>query len=323
MEGKSGDVGLVQRFVTVAKSDPIGAGAFIIVFIGWAVYEPSSALSTIVGVSLMAATFHLYNTWTRKKASTTESSKTATSSKSSAAAAAGKHKNANRLKNIWDAGTSDGNNGSAKKTTHEEKPFGSKYYYAHNNPNATGGYKDGLRMEDFRMNGPRLLSKDGLPAAEDTPPSTTSDPEDAAPGNTTTAEPKTTTKRITAHDPTVQNITKYLWDDPGDWNGIATIRIDTLPEKNGQATINWTEVKVVNVKADLVGEGLLVKVETADRGKYQLKIAKLYGDAAEVKTVVKPKRLLVKIYKKKNAVLAKRVNTTSNLDAWPQPHRKI
>ena len=131
-----------------------------------------------------------------------------------------------------------------------------------------------------------------------------------------------------AHDPNVMSITKYQWDDPGDINGIATIRIDTLPEKNNgkTTTIDWKDVDVhtVKVKADLVGEGLLVKVDTADGGKYQLKISKLYGDAAEVKIMIKPERLMVStIYKKKKAVLAFRGGDASNLKAWPQPYRKV
>ena len=42
-----------------------------------------------------------------------------------------------------------------------KKPFGSSYYYAHNSTKNKGGYSDGLKMEDFTMNGPRLLSKGG------------------------------------------------------------------------------------------------------------------------------------------------------------------
>jgi hypothetical protein len=70
------------------------------------------------------------------------------------------------LKDIWEErrrnGTLSSNSG---KTNPGNKPFGSSYYYAHNNPNATGGYKDGLRMEDFTMNQPRLLSKGGVMAS--------------------------------------------------------------------------------------------------------------------------------------------------------------
>jgi len=49
-----------------------------------------------------------------------------------------------------------------KKKEFFDRPFGSSYYYAHNNLKATGGYKDGLRTEDYVMNQPRLLSKNGV-----------------------------------------------------------------------------------------------------------------------------------------------------------------
>jgi hypothetical protein len=53
---------------------------------------------------------------------------------------------------------------------------------------------------------------------------------------------------ITAHDPNVMLIPKYLWDDPWEMNGIVMIWIDTLPEKkNGKmTTIDWKDVNVEN-----------------------------------------------------------------------------
>jgi hypothetical protein len=283
----------------IIKSDPIPAGCVIVVLIGFLISEPAAALSTFTGVALLGLAFYFYNSRSSTKLKTDK--QTNETSRGGMAAT---------LKNVWEVGQSK-MGGDATKKSHDDKPFGSKYYYAHNNSGATGGYKDGLKMEDYRMNGPRLLSKGGQ-EVEDT--SATSE------GNIlpapTVAPPKT---RILAQDPSIKNITKYLWDDPGDYNGIATIRIDSLPSKNDKF-VDWKDVKVEDITADLPGEGLLVKIVT-DQGKFQLKINKLYGDAAAVKTVSKSKRLLVRIYKKKNAVLA--VMDTSNLDAWPQPHRKI
>ena len=94
--------------------------------------------------------------------------------------------------------------------------------------------------------------------------------------------------------------------------------------------MDWKDVEIKGVIATLPGEGLLAKI-TVEEGSssssssssccnYQLKINKLYGDAADVKVIIKPKRLLIKIYKKKHGFLSKRDN---NLAAWPQPHRKI
>lgn len=242
-------------------------------------------------------------------------------------------KNKNVIKDIWQAGKGSSNDGSQKKA-YNDKPFGSKYYYAHNNPNATGGYKDGLRMEDYRMNGPRLLSKGGKPATEngedsgDTEKVDTAKEPESADGeskisSTSTVKSNNNAKVGVAEPPLLQ-ISKYLWDDPGDWNGVATIRIDSLPQRNGTGggggLIPWKDANVESVEAKLAGEGLTVKV-VADKVNYQLKINKLYGDAAEVKTVTKPKRLLVKIHKKKTAVFS--ALKDKNMEAWPQPHRKV
>ncbi|KAL3945552.1 MAG: hypothetical protein SGBAC_000376 [Bacillariaceae sp.] len=224
-------------------------------------------------------------------------------------------KSTTKLKNVWDV--SKNSKTSHTKKHHEDVPFESKYYYAHNNPNATGGYKDGLKMEDYVMNGPRLLSKGGK---------TVESGSSLGEGNDDEAEPTEPTEPQVEVEPKatptvkqIRAISKYLWDDTGNSNGIATIRIDTLPDKHGKP-IDWKDATVTNITAKLAGEGMLLKVESAECD-YQLKIAKLYGDASEVKAVSKAKRLLVKITKKKIAVLAKRKE--SNMDAWPQPHRKM
>ena len=243
-----------------------------------------------------------------------------------------------RPKDIWKVGNNSQSNIKKSKAAYVEKPFGSKYYYAHNDSNTTGGYKDGLKMEDYRMNGPRLLSVNGLTvdnnSSNDTDQQVDDDDnknnkngggeEDAASTvkNNDTITTTTTTTRITAQDPDVKNVTKYLWDDPGNGKGIATIRIDVLPgDKFGQF-VDWKDVEIKDVTATLPGEGLLAKitVEGNISSSYQLKINKLYGDAADVKVIIKPNRLLIKIYKKKHGFLSKRDN---NLAEWPQPHRKI
>jgi hypothetical protein len=245
------------------------------------------------------------STTTRDKAPTSERSTTTTPY---------------RIKNIWEAGKSPGP--SKKGTDHTDKPFGSKYYYAHNNPNATGGYKDGLKMEDFRMNGPRLLSKNGQ-SAIDLMEDTLQDDDGLVEKEPISATSRT--QSFSAQDPNVRMITKYLWDDPGDTNGIATIRIDVLPGKTTGEYVDCKDVQIGNVEAKLAGEGLVVKVNSNQDGCesiYQLKIPKLYGDAADVKAVVKPKRLLIKIMKKKNSVFSMK-KSGSNLDVWPQPHRNI
>ena len=219
-----------------------------------------------------------------------------------------------------------------KKENAAGKPFGSSYYYAHNNTNATGGYKDGLKMEDYTMNGPRLLSVNGKPATTTTTTTTTTS------NNNLDIEEQKTPQSVDTQDHTSEiiscddvegsvpakqidykDVTRYLWDDPGDASGIATIRIDKLPGKTPTETIPWKDAKITTVDAKLKDEGLLVIATAEDEMLYRLKISKLFDKATEVRSVVKPKRLLIKIYKKRNTLnfLGK-----SNLEPWPHPQRK-
>ena len=210
------------------------------------------------------------------------------------------------VKDVWGERRKRGVAASSSKGTSSanDKPFGSSYYYAHNNPNATGGYKDGLRMEDYTMNQPRLLSKSGVSVEEP-------DSFDSA------AEEPTTTKNVKkrVNAPVAKRISKFLWDDPGDSNGIATIRIDILPGATLTETISWRQANIVDTTATLIDDkrGLLIEVESEEGTRYRLQIPKLYGQVDEVRKVVKPNRLLVRLYKKKGWTNRK------NLQAWPNP----
>jgi hypothetical protein len=230
-----------------------------------------------------------------------------------------------RVKDIWKVGQSSRTSLKKRKEAYVGKKFGSKYYYAHNDSNTTGGYKDGLKMEDYRMNGPRLLSVNGQSVHDNDQSNNGCDgkEEEIVAGVSANSENDgALPSKITAQDPDVKNITKYLWDDPGNGKGIATIRVDVLPGEKFGEFVDFGDVDVKNVTASLPGEGLLAKIVVSDKEtpSYQLKINKLYGDAADVKVIVKPKRLLIKVYKKKHGFLSRNDN---NLDAWPQPHRKI
>lgn len=207
-----------------------------------------------------------------------------------------------------------------KKDTESEKPFGSSYYYAHNSSKTTGGYKDGLRMEDFTMNGPRLLSRTGMttPNEEIMDASSCSNKTQAAEPTTGTSLSRSASGDLGRRS---LNITRYLWDDPGDTaEGIATIRIDDLPGKTSTECVAWKDVTVsiVNISATLIhdNEGLQVKIETSDDVDYLLRIPKLYGDVSEVEAVKKTKRLLIRLTKTKKGMFDK-----SNLKAWPHPQK--
>lgn len=116
---------------------------------------------------------------------------------------------------------------STLKRDSHEKPFKSSYYYAHNNPQSKGGYKDGLRMEDYTMNQPRLLSRNGQQIEY-----TTTKQEESQ-------QPSIEPPRKLLSKPT-RFISRYLWDDQGKSNGIAYIRIEQLPDI-GTSLTPWTE----------------------------------------------------------------------------------
>jgi hypothetical protein len=176
-------------------------------------------------------------------------------------------------------------------------------------------------MEDFKMNGPRLLSKGGQRVEEEESEQPT--PEIEKSGDAKGMQSELSSEQSTSPQGQVSTIaiSKYLWEDPGDWEGIGTIRIDKLPGQGGSSQmLDWKDAPVKDVSVELVGFGLLVKIST-DRVNYQLKINKLYGNAFKVEALRKTKRLLIKIHKKKSGVVA--LLDKSNLDAWPHPHKKV
>jgi hypothetical protein len=203
-----------------------------------------------------------------------------------------------------------------KTDAENEKPFGSSYYYAHNNSKAKGGYKDGLKMEDFKMNQPRLLSRGGKAVEEEVVVVSSIESNVAHQSTNTPLDRRSSSAGLKRTLP----ITRYLWDDPGDATGVATIRIDELPEKQG-TIVAWKDVSasITNIAVELIqnDKGLQVKVETSAEADYILRIPMLYGQVIEVEAITKAKRLLVRLKKKKGLF------DKSNLKAWPHPQKKI
>ena len=205
-----------------------------------------------------------------------------------------------------------------------EKPIGSSYYYAHNTNSNTGGYKDGLRMEDYTMNQPRLLSRGGQPVQAVSAGAVESSLQEksSAVVSADGQEQKTFSSIASVSGKRTLPISKYLWDDPGSSDGVATIRIDRLPSaRDSVETIEWKDAGVLEVQGQLLndGTGLLVTVKTDLEADYQLEFKRLYGKVAEVKTTVVRgnKRLLVRL-KKQTGLFNK-----SNTVAWPHPHQKV
>lgn len=209
------------------------------------------------------------------------------------------------LKNVFDVKQTAPRIQQTSLRNESDKPFKSSYYYAHNNPNTTGGYKDGLKAEDYVMNGPRLLKK------------------------TTTLKQTSNITTSTQVQASVKNgsipIKRYMWDDDGNGDGIAKIIIDSLPSCHSRLTfMRWEESGVISkedVKSKLVGEwqnGLVIQIRQknhqVDFRRYHLHVPRLFGEVSEVKLVVKKKKLIVKLYKKKDK---------ENMRAWPQLPSKV
>jgi hypothetical protein len=214
------------------------------------------------------------------------------------------------------------------------KPFSSSYYFAHNNPNTTGGYKDGLSMEDYTMNAPRLLSKGGKPVVEETvnPEATTAvtSMPISSPVTTNTTEqqqqeqPQPTRRRSLP-------ITQYLWDDDGGATGA--IIIEQLPGglRSTDKPKTWSEIRhyvdVDDIQVTLYNDNraLQVTIPTNITAKssiegidwdYHLNISPLFATATEVQVISKPKRLRIKITKKPTSKI------WSSYERWPHAHKK-
>lgn len=208
-----------------------------------------------------------------------------------------------QLKNVFDVKQPPPNVGNPKavsKGTEADKPFKSSYYYAHNQMKKTGGYTDGLKAEDYVMNGPKLLKKSSV-----------------------TKTPEVATSIQAATKKTVGNsnpINRYLWDDDGNDNGIAKIYIDTLP---GKTPVPFADAKITkaDVMSKIVGDsnsGLILQLRGNVGGekeiRYHLYVPRMFGEVEEVKTIVKAKKLIVKLTKKKGK---------GNVKAWPQLPSKV
>lgn len=173
----------------------------------------------------------------------------------------------------------------------------------------SGGYKDGLRAEDYVMNGPRLLSKGGIPVVDDSNNSmvdTHNGGDDGIPPQSDETMNSITTiidgpkRKMVASTP----ITKYMWDDDGTGN-IAKIHIDSLPISSTKA-IQWADAgisSVEQIQVRLIGDnndGLYIGITSHDgKRRYHLHVPKMYGEAESVKAIPKRHKLLVKITKKR------------------------
>ncbi|KAL7512754.1 hypothetical protein ACHAXN_009850 [Cyclotella atomus] len=203
------------------------------------------------------------------------------------------------LRNVFSVKQKPPVTGGGNKKDSIDRPFGSSYYYAHNNANSKGGYADGLRAEDYVMNGPKLLSKGGVRVDDERDELSNEARElDDTADVTSSDQRKKWAKIISAS----KQITRYLWDDDGEGD-IAKIHIDCLP-KTSTETMTWQEASISKdgVEVNLIGQdndGLTIRIVSEDEKKYHLHIPKMYGSADSVKAIVKRHKLIVKITKRK------------------------
>jgi hypothetical protein len=188
-------------------------------------------------------------------------------------------------------------------------------------------------MEDFTMNGPRLLSRGGKPvcAGEEEPTDERGDPDSVSAPISTASGPTTEDNvekapEISATGPSRKSrrtlpISKYLWDDPGDASGVASIRIEQLPGPASHLPgLDWATARssmVTRIDTQLRDGGMILSVQTSGEVDYALTIPRLYGDVDAVEHVSKAKRLIVRIKKKRGMF------SRSNTKTWPHPHKKI
>lgn len=157
------------------------------------------------------------------------------------------------------------------------------------------------------MNGPRLLSKGGVPVISELK-STLAIDNDNGVGEGAISPASSMAKRATI-DGTKRKmvasspIVKYMWDDDGNGN-IAKIHIDCLPISSTKS-IKWEDAGISSteqIEVRLIGnnnEGLYIGITSHDgRRRHHLHVPKMYGEAESVKAIPKRHKLIVKITKK-------------------------
>jgi len=208
------------------------------------------------------------------------------------------------LKDVFSHMRSTSSGTSGKTPTSSDKPFSSSYYYAHNSMSTTGGYKDGLSITDYTMNGPRLLSKNGVPIddSNDSPVSEADEIEEQAPDE---SKDKVKSSSVTPQTKSSSiPITKFSWEDTLEY---ARIRIDSIPSPESTSTnkiyIPWEEASISKSQVTVNLEGkrtLQIKLQSTKSDKeqlYHLNFQNLYGDIKEAKAFWKQHKLIIRLKK--------------------------
>ena len=223
------------------------------------------------------------------------------------------------------------------------RPFSSSYYYAHNGQGKGGGYSDGLRTEDYVMNGPRLLSRGGKQVEDEKEAAITKgdgakggerDGSRQRPPTSSSSSSSSSVAAAPAIPPGSVPIQRYMWDDTAETSGCSDagkLYIDTLPGPQSHLPdLAWRDASIargdVTVELGAEGRSMLVLVRRAhatgaEPRAYHLLVPRTYGEVAEVRVAVKAKRLLVKLVKKRKHGM--NMWDKSNLKPWPQLSEKV
>lgn len=271
---------------------------------------------------------------TKKKSTTTATTTSETNAKkinkSNASSSATSLQSQQELKSVFDFNKSNNITGNKKNTSEQSQFRSSSYYYAHNNPKSKGGYKDGLRMEDYQMETPRLLSKSGgidsgsgyNTKENDRSENNGDDTQSMNKSSSNTTNTGSTNSKSSIRYIPIQ---KYLWDDSQDSTKII---IDSLPSSLSDSKkefISWHYLSIpkdcIQVKKLIDDEqsqnnGLLIKITKRKSNEkeveciYYLHIKQLYGKIKDndsdvgIKVIWKTKRLIIKLFKQ-------------SIESWP------
>ena len=161
------------------------------------------------------------------------------------------------------------------------------YYYAHQG--TTGGYADGLKQEDFAMNGPRRLD---TKQSESEKTKTSNMPVTVPRGSIERQSFGQTVPMNSLPQYSGKTITSFQFEDAGD---LVKIYIRSLP--------GWDSFQDANIQKSHVSsywddrESLVLLVKKSEEETYNLHVKRLFGLVNDVQILVKKKYLLVKLVK--------------------------
>mmetsp|Transcript_11771 Transcript_11771/g.21430 ORF Transcript_11771/g.21430 Transcript_11771/m.21430 type:complete len:338 (+) Transcript_11771:41-1054(+) len=175
------------------------------------------------------------------------------------------------------------------------------YYVAHQNQ--TGGYKDGLKGADYQMNGPKKIEDERAKKIVENLKGKSSKQLEDRPENVRPRAEKPPVHSSTLPDDPGEKVLTYSFEDGED---NVKIYIEKLPGYD-----SWEEAGVEKEGISTYWDdrqSLLVLMKRKEDNFY-LHIPVLFTDIIDCKTIWKKKRLILKLFKRKN-------------DPWPTLAKK-